>query len=182
MVVRSPQLATVSLDNRSADPQPHPSTVLLSRKESVEDLSSLISRKSHAGVLNRDQQLFVAIRFGSQCELARAIHRLHCVEQSVAEIVRGARPVKLWEVVKSRVPVCWPFSPGRQENCCICAAKFRYLPDPPEGETGKRSRRNFSRCCLSRKASVPPARVADSAPATLANFRQSSSLAPRTNW
>ena len=50
-----------------------------------------------------------------------------------------------------------------------------------DGEACHRSRTKPSRCRASRKASVPPARVAESAPAMLANFRQSSALAPRMN-
>src|SRR5205823_1341760 len=43
-------------------------------------------------------------------------------------------------------------------------------------------RRKASRCAASRNASVPPARVTESAPTILAYWRQSAGLAPRMNW
>src|SRR5438445_3197138 len=41
---------------------------------------------------------------------------------------------------------------------------------------------NASRCAAWRNASVPPARVTESTPITLAYCRQSAGLAPRMNW
>src|SRR5271163_3991314 len=59
MVVRSPEPATVGLNNRSADTKPHTGTVFLGRKESVEYLASLVGGKSDASVFDRYQKPFV---------------------------------------------------------------------------------------------------------------------------
>ena len=65
MVVRSPEPATVGLNNRSADTKPHTGAVLLGGKESVEYLASLVSGKSDASVCDRYQKLLR--RYHSGC-------------------------------------------------------------------------------------------------------------------
>src|ERR1700691_1859286 len=61
IVLRRPEPATVGLDNRAADPEPHTGAVLLGRKESVEYLARLVRGKSNSSVFDRYQKLLVAI-------------------------------------------------------------------------------------------------------------------------
>jgi hypothetical protein len=76
-VVRSPEPATVRLNNRSADTKAHPGAVFLGRKESVEYLAGLVRRKSDASVFDRYQKLFLAFIPRAECELTLAIDGLH---------------------------------------------------------------------------------------------------------
>src|SRR5580658_2352517 len=80
LVVRGPEPATMGLNNRSADTKPHTGAVLLSRKESVEYLTSLVSGKSNASVCDPYQKLFAVIILGAEGELTRAVDGLHCVD------------------------------------------------------------------------------------------------------
>ena len=80
MVVRSPEPATVGLNDRSADTKPHTGAVFLGRKESVEYLARLVRGKSNSSVLDRYQKLFVAIILGAERQLTRAIDGLHGVD------------------------------------------------------------------------------------------------------
>ena len=80
MVLRHPESATVSLDDRAADAQTHAGAVFLGRKESVEYLARLVRGKSNSSVLDRYQKLFVAIILGAERQLTRAIDGLHGVD------------------------------------------------------------------------------------------------------
>src|SRR5271154_3726301 len=79
MVVRGPEPATVSFNNRPADAKPHAGAVFLGRKEGVEYLARLVSWKPNSSVFHRYQKLFVAFILGAECELTRAINGLHSV-------------------------------------------------------------------------------------------------------
>src|ERR1700678_810907 len=77
MVVRNPEPAAVRLNNRSADAHPHARAVFLGRKESVEYLARLVSRKANSSVFYRYQKLGVAIILGAEREFTRAFGGLH---------------------------------------------------------------------------------------------------------
>src|SRR6202050_1951344 len=80
VVVRSPQSATVGLNDRSADTKSHAGALFLGSKKSVKYLASLVRGKPDAGVFDRYQKLFLAIFLGSKRKLTRAIDGLHCVD------------------------------------------------------------------------------------------------------
>src|SRR5579864_7086010 len=64
------------------------------------------------------------------------------------------------------------------------AAHFLIVGAAPAGDEPRPAAclcKNSWRCLASRNASVPPARVTESAPAMFAYFRQSSNLVPRMN-
>src|ERR1700722_448054 len=80
MVVRSPQPATVRLDNRSADAQAHTGSMFFSCKESVEDLAGLVGWQAYARVCDGYQQLLLDVVLGTEGELTRAVDGLHGVD------------------------------------------------------------------------------------------------------
>src|SRR5262245_49901200 len=78
-----PKSATMRLDDRVADSQPHTSAFSFCGDESVEDFFHLISRYSHACVTNGYQHLS-GVASGAYLELAAALaHCLHPVEHQV---------------------------------------------------------------------------------------------------
>src|SRR5712672_1272986 len=59
-VTGGPQSASMRLNDRSTDGQPHAGPVNLGGKECLEDLFRLLRGESHSGIADRDQQLTIA--------------------------------------------------------------------------------------------------------------------------
>src|SRR2546430_272778 len=82
-----PQAATMRLNDRPTDGQPHTRPVILGRKECPEDLVRLLRGQSHTGIADRDQQLTIAdFRLdGKLTSATRFLHGVDAVEHEVHE-------------------------------------------------------------------------------------------------
>src|SRR5258708_9576584 len=98
-----PQAATMRLDDRATDGQPHTGSVNLGRKECPEGLVRLLRRQSPTGIADQDQQLTIA-GFGLDDELASAtrfLHSIDAVEHEVHENLLQLHTVRhdLWKTL-----------------------------------------------------------------------------------